>query len=768
MLSRRHKAILVSLPCTVAFFYLLASTFTTSVYLQDTIHRLGPHLTYAGDGIWGIKTCFDSATGSANSARPMVKDGQYPSNGVLETTQPVPGTNGFNVFDNLYLLNGTLYVVTSNPDLFLPRDRILSRPVFPGDPNTDNQPTDKELQFVSPGKAESLFLQRPVVLSGPSMLFYDLDSFINHFYHWWGEVVLGSWRVYSALSPREGPVELLPLPQRFIMPFMSNGNWRDPPGLDAPLMRAAFPNAAIEQADYWQDLIDLQVPVVFQRAVIANRVASSSHPNNAQWFKMISSTMDVEAPENFFEPVRKRIVMNLLGDLPVIDNDGLVLSPTGMASDKPVVTYISRQGGGRRLEANAHGALLVVLEQLEEDGICELQVPRMEELTLSEQVKLAARSTRLTMDYSTLPGLTPPSGSQYPAPNWSSDYDASPVPSTDLASRVLPHASYYIELTTTLESLENVHNELEGQKEYLADIQRRLSASEKRLKNAATATRYAQLEFRMLKEHSGMDRFMAKMLGKGDKWEAKVQEQEREKGRQLKQILKTNSENEAMFKRIWNSYPEEDHLENEVRELRQTLAETTKKLQPASKAVELMDNAWSSMALCLSSIDDSIGFSRMADVATTGSNWGAASKKRKSADQAVKQLAEAERFVTQAMALFPAIRPVHATDTTDGYCFTSPKFFLGAHTSDAFHNRIKKASIYVNEVKAKLKDERALATERRDKLSEEFRMFSALLEMRERELLDLRKGIIERILQGDSRKASQKPPDLPIGPGSNF
>ncbi|KAG2003141.1 hypothetical protein CC2G_003768 [Coprinopsis cinerea AmutBmut pab1-1] len=393
MLSRRHKAILVSLPCTVAFFYLLASTFTTSVYLQDTIHRLGPHLTYAGDGIWGIKTCFDSATGSANSARPMVKDGQYPSNGVLETTQPVPGTNGFNVFDNLYLLNGTLYVVTSNPDLFLPRDRILSRPVFPGDPNTDNQPTDKELQFVSPGKAESLFLQRPVVLSGPSMLFYDLDSFINHFYHWWGEVVLGSWRVYSALSPREGPVELLPLPQRFIMPFMSNGNWRDPPGLDAPLMRAAFPNAAIEQADYWQDLIDLQVPVVFQRAVIANRVASSSHPNNAQWFKMISSTMDVEAPENFFEPVRKRIVMNLLGDLPVIDNDGLVLSPTGMASDKPVVTYISRQGGGRRLEANAHGALLVVLEQLEEDGICELQVPRMEELTLSEQVKLAARST---------------------------------------------------------------------------------------------------------------------------------------------------------------------------------------------------------------------------------------------------------------------------------------------------------------------------------------------------------------------------------------
>jgi hypothetical protein len=67
-----------------------------------------------------------------------------------------------------------------------------------------------------------------------------------------------------------------------------------------------------------------------------------------------------------------------------------------------------------------------------------------------------------------------------------------------------------------------------------------------------------------------------------------------------------------------------------------------------------------------------------------------------------------------------------------------------------------------------LKDERALATERRDKLSEEFRMFSALLEMRERELLDLRKGIIERILQGDSRKASQKPPDLPIGPGSNF
>jgi len=36
-------------------------------------------------------------------------------------------------------------------------------------------------------------------------------------------------------------------------------------------MRAVFPAAAIEKADYWQDLIKLNTTVVFERSMIVNR-----------------------------------------------------------------------------------------------------------------------------------------------------------------------------------------------------------------------------------------------------------------------------------------------------------------------------------------------------------------------------------------------------------------------------------------------------------------------------------------------------------------
>lgn len=44
--------------------------------------------------------------------------------------------------------------------------------------------------------------------------------------------------------------------------------------MDGPLMRAAFPLASIETADYWKDLLRLNVTVVFERAMIINRAAA--------------------------------------------------------------------------------------------------------------------------------------------------------------------------------------------------------------------------------------------------------------------------------------------------------------------------------------------------------------------------------------------------------------------------------------------------------------------------------------------------------------
>ena len=39
-------------------------------------------------------------------------------------------------------------------------------------------------------------------------------------------------------------------------------------------MRAAFPSAAIERIDFWEDLIDVDRTFVFEKAMVVSRVAA--------------------------------------------------------------------------------------------------------------------------------------------------------------------------------------------------------------------------------------------------------------------------------------------------------------------------------------------------------------------------------------------------------------------------------------------------------------------------------------------------------------
>ena len=56
---------------------------------------------------------------------------------------------------------------------------------------------------------------------------------------------------------------------------MHNSEWRDRAGLSAPLMRASFPSAAIENEVYWDDLAALDKTFVFDRAMLVSRETSS-------------------------------------------------------------------------------------------------------------------------------------------------------------------------------------------------------------------------------------------------------------------------------------------------------------------------------------------------------------------------------------------------------------------------------------------------------------------------------------------------------------
>lgn len=292
-----------------------------------------------------------------------------------ETTQPGSNTHGFNLFDNLYLRNGTFYIVTSTPSSFMPRNHIVSRPTRRGE-GIDIQATDQELQFLTPAEAKGILGDRAISIAGFSVIFHDPSQFMSHFYHWWGELILGTFRVYSTLQQARYIA-----PTRFLLPNVAGDAWRDGTGLNGPLMRAAFPSSPIENADWWADILRLgSSTFVFERAMLVDRAAAHKSPLSRNWHKMISSTMELAAPSRFWDPIRETIVGNLVDpDLP---------PPT-----KPVVTYITRQTPNRRrkLSESSHESLLSALRELQKEGVCEVQV--VEETEGVKLVELVARST---------------------------------------------------------------------------------------------------------------------------------------------------------------------------------------------------------------------------------------------------------------------------------------------------------------------------------------------------------------------------------------
>ncbi|KAJ7135780.1 hypothetical protein C8R44DRAFT_388680 [Mycena epipterygia] len=296
--------------------------------------------------------------------------------------------HGFTVLDNIYLRNGTFYVVTPDRPSFPSLDRLLSLPIEL-DSGVNAEPTD-ELQFIDPEEATQVLGPCITRIEGLSVIVYDPAQFMKHFYHWFGEIILGVWRVYShvALGANITP-SALPLPRRFMLPFIKNGAWRDRAGVDGPLMRAAFPDAAIEQAGYWKDLAKLGTTAVFERIVLVSRKSAHKHPFSSVWYKMIAGTMNVSAPDDFWTPIRASVWQNVLGAAP--DQGVEKLS----VPKRPLVTYISRQGSGRRLVEKDHEGLVAALRALEDAGICEFQLAAMERLTLRDQIELVSRSTIL-------------------------------------------------------------------------------------------------------------------------------------------------------------------------------------------------------------------------------------------------------------------------------------------------------------------------------------------------------------------------------------
>ncbi|KAF7378140.1 EGF domain-specific O-linked N-acetylglucosamine transferase [Mycena sanguinolenta] len=276
---------------------------------------------------------------------------------------------GFTLLDHLYLRNGTFYVVTLDRASFPFRENLLSRPV------------ETQLRFIAPGwqdagrilgTASGVLGLETKYMKDFSVIVYDPPELMKDYFHWFGEVILGAWRVYSHISPDEPamsatPPKHLPLPRHFILPFMGRG---DLAGSHGALMRAAFPYVTIEWSDYWDDLKRLDTTVVFDRVMLVNRHAATRSPSGSvPWSSsMIAGAMNVTVPPNFL----------------------------GSCAEYAVAGHaLLEEGFDRRLSAEDHDGLIEALRELHAEGICDVRVVTLERMTLREQIHVAARTSIL-------------------------------------------------------------------------------------------------------------------------------------------------------------------------------------------------------------------------------------------------------------------------------------------------------------------------------------------------------------------------------------
>ncbi|KAH9941287.1 uncharacterized protein BXZ73DRAFT_42246 [Epithele typhae] len=347
-----------------------------------------------------------------SSALPMTLETQY----TLQTLNPplhwgtshvpetkvvahVPGNTlliictGWTIFDRLYLLNGTLYIVSDEPENVPERLYMISSGIFITSDPADSPlraPTDKQMRVISTAEAHQLFGAEAERMDGVSWLAYDPKQFITHYYHWSAELFFGFWRTYSSLDPTIPPSgdTHLPAPRRMVFPHLDAANWRDYAAMNQWVVRACFPSMSMEFMNDWKERAALGRVFVFDRVVLADRAAAMNGEMYLRTQRTAANAFSLPGSVNWWTTIRNNVIGFSMqeGDYDVSSVDAV--------STKPVITYVSRQGWTRRKLIQAdHEVLVAELYKLRDTYGYEVNIVEMDKLTRSEQFRLAARTT---------------------------------------------------------------------------------------------------------------------------------------------------------------------------------------------------------------------------------------------------------------------------------------------------------------------------------------------------------------------------------------
>ncbi|KAL1938799.1 hypothetical protein VTO73DRAFT_11179 [Trametes versicolor] len=313
--------------------------------------------------------------------------------GQVPETKIVAHVPGWTIFDRLYVLNGTIYLVTDSPQDVPERKFMISSAAFiENGPEAEARrlPSDKDMRVISTEEARRIFGTEAERLDGVSWLANDPKQFITHYYHWSAELFFGFWRTYSSLDPTiptSGETSL-PSPRRFIFSHLDAANWRDYAAMNQWVLRSSFPSMATEFMDDWKERAALGRVFVFDRVVLGDRAAAMQGEMYLRTQRTAANAFSLPGSVNWWTTIRNNVVGFAAAD----DNAG-AMSVAGVPT-RPVITYISRQGWNRRMLVQAdHDKLVQELYRLRDEHGYEVNVVEMDKLTRIEQFRLAARTT---------------------------------------------------------------------------------------------------------------------------------------------------------------------------------------------------------------------------------------------------------------------------------------------------------------------------------------------------------------------------------------
>lgn len=327
----------------------------------------------------------------------------------IPRTSAVAHVPGYTILDNVFILNGTFFLVTEDPQSLPKLGAIASSALNPSHP-----PRLQDWRILTPDEAIILLGSFGGRIKHTTWLSTDPEHaqdpftlyslFRTHSYltstHQSTTISSTGLRVIAPDSANNGlgsgsvppPVRIwFPRIPTFASPNVPVENAHPPPrdrsyiGIHPMLLKAAFPTVEVMYSEDWQDFADMRLPYVLERVVIADRGAAER--NRADWNIKWSPAsrgqagdelrkrqavedglppwaapfVGFDVPEDWWKPVRASLLSYL----------GLPAAPA--PKKKPVVTFVSMQDepyeAGAHVRTEDHPGLVEGLEKLQREGV---------------------------------------------------------------------------------------------------------------------------------------------------------------------------------------------------------------------------------------------------------------------------------------------------------------------------------------------------------------------------------------------------------------